>query len=74
MHQFKVTKMSCQGCVTRIYQAIQLIDAEATLRADLAAHELFIDSRLSIEQLSQQLITAGYQGEYIGTPPQGAKS
>jgi copper chaperone CopZ len=73
MYQFKVTNMTCQGCVKRITQAIQLIDPIAEVAANPAKRELSINSLLQIELLSQQLANAGYPGEYLGFAKQGEK-
>lgn len=73
MYRFKVLKMSCQGCVKRITQSIQLLDPNAQVVAELTRHELTINSSLSLELLAQQLANSGYEGEYIGMPVTGAK-
>ncbi len=63
MTQFQVADMSCGHCVGAITRAIQARDARAQISADLAAHSVSIESRLSAEELARLIRDAGFTPE-----------
>lgn len=60
MQAFKVQGMRCGGCVRRITQAIQALDADARVGADIAAARLRIDSVEGAASLVRAMTNAGY--------------
>ncbi len=60
MQAFKVQGMRCGGCVRRITQAIQTLDADARVESDIAAARLRIDSVEGAASLARAITDAGY--------------
>ena len=61
MIAFEVQDMSCGHCVGAITKAVKGVDADATVRIDLAAHRVEVDAaEASAEELSQAIEEAGY--------------
>lgn len=63
MQILKVTGMSCGHCVRAITQAVHALDGAAEVQVDLAAGEVRVASRLSLEQLLQAVREEGYGAE-----------
>jgi copper chaperone len=55
-----IPNMACSACVTNITSAVQAVDAQATLSADLSNKLVSIDSKLSLAEISQAITQAGY--------------
>ena len=51
MQVFNVQGMSCGHCVKAVTQAVQAKDPAASVRVDLAAKEVGVESTLSAEQV-----------------------
>lgn len=51
MQVFSVEGMTCGHCVRAVTQAVQSQDPAASVKVDLAAKEVGVDSRLSAEQV-----------------------
>jgi copper chaperone len=60
MHTLFVTGMTCGGCTKAVTKAIQLQDAEATVRVDLDTQKVEIESRLDREALITIVTDAGF--------------
>jgi len=60
MHTLFVTGMTCGGCTKAVTKAIQLQDAEATVRVDLDTQKVEIESRLDREALITIITDAGF--------------
>jgi copper chaperone len=60
MQVFKVQGMSCGHCVKAITAALQARDAAASVRVDLAAKEVGVESSLSAEQVIAAISEEGY--------------
>ncbi|NBF06901.1 copper resistance protein CopZ [Pseudomonas sp. Fl5BN2] len=60
MQVFNVQGMSCGHCVRAITQALQNKDPAATVRVDLAAKEVGVESRLSSEEVINLISEEGY--------------
>jgi copper chaperone len=61
MQSFSVTDMTCGHCVSTITRAIQAIDPDAQVRADVATQRVHIEpSRASAAQLGEAIKDAGY--------------
>ncbi|MFJ4194525.1 heavy-metal-associated domain-containing protein [Pseudomonas sp. NPDC089534] len=60
MQVFTVEGMSCGHCVRAITQAVQSKDPAASVRVDLAAREVGVESALSAEQVIAAISEEGY--------------
>ena len=60
MHTLFVSGMTCGGCTKAVTRAIQLQDAEATVRVDLDTQKVEIESRLDREALITIVTDAGF--------------
>jgi copper chaperone len=61
MQVFNVEGMSCGHCVKAITQAVQARDPAASVRVDLAAREVGVESALSAEQVIELISEEGYR-------------
>jgi copper chaperone len=57
---FSIPDMSCGHCVRAITEAVQAADAQAQVHADLARHEVQVETTAPREVLAAQLTEAGY--------------
>ena len=55
-----IPNMACSACVTNITNAVQSLDAQATLSADLVSKQVSIDSTQSKEAITQAITQSGY--------------
>jgi copper chaperone len=60
MQVFNVEGMSCGHCVKAITQAVQARDPAASVRVDLAAREVGVESALSADQVIALISEEGY--------------
>lgn len=60
MQVFNVEGMSCGHCVQAITQAVQARDPAASVRVDLAAREVGVESALTAEQVIELISEEGY--------------
>lgn len=60
MQVFNVQGMSCGHCVKAITSAVQAKDPAASVRVDLAAKEVGVESALSAEQVIEAISEEGY--------------
>ncbi|MFJ2321609.1 cation transporter [Pseudomonas sp. NPDC087817] len=60
MQVFNVEGMSCGHCVKAITNALQAKDPAASVRVDLAAKEVGVESALSAEQVIEVISEEGY--------------
>jgi len=60
MHTLFVTGMTCGGCTKAVTRAIQMQDAEATVKVDLATQKVEIESKLDQEALITIITNAGF--------------
>ena len=60
MQVFNVQGMSCGHCVKDITNAVQAKDPAASVRVDLAAKEVGVESALSAEQVIEVISEEGY--------------
>ena len=60
MQVFNVQGMSCGHCVKAITSAVQAKDPAASVRVDLAAKEVGVESSLSAEQVIEVISEEGY--------------
>jgi len=63
MQVFNVQGMSCGHCVKTITQALQAKDPAASVRIDLAAKEVGVESALSVEQVIATITEEGYEAK-----------
>ncbi|KEX90251.1 Copper chaperone CopZ [compost metagenome] len=65
MQVFNVEGMSCGHCVKAITQAVQAKDPAASVRVDLAAREVGVESALSAEQVIELISEEGYRVKLV---------
>ncbi len=58
--QLKVEDMSCGGCVSSITAALEKLDANLTVVADLESRSIEVTSTASEAQVREALENAGY--------------
>ena len=63
MQVFNVQGMSCGHCVNAITQALQAKDPAASVRIDLAAKEVGVESTLSADQVIAVITEEGYEAK-----------
>ncbi|MCU1773729.1 MULTISPECIES: heavy-metal-associated domain-containing protein [Pseudomonas] len=66
MQVFNVQGMSCGHCVNAITHAVQAKDPAASVRVDLAAKEVGVESSLSAEQVIEVISEEGYPVKLAG--------
>ncbi|MFJ2481983.1 heavy-metal-associated domain-containing protein [Pseudomonas sp. NPDC087598] len=60
MQVFNVEGMSCGHCVKAITNAVQAKDPAASVRVDLVAKEVGVESSLSAQQVIEVISEEGY--------------
>ena len=65
MQVFNVQGMSCGHCVKAITQALQAKDPAASVRIDLAAKEVGVESALSADQVIAVITEEGYETKLV---------
>ncbi|MGY2682323.1 heavy-metal-associated domain-containing protein [Pseudomonas tolaasii] len=60
MQVFSVEGMTCGHCVRAVTQAVQSQDPAASVKVDLAAKAVGVQSRLSAEQVISLITEEGY--------------
>ncbi len=63
MQVFSVEGMTCGHCVRAVTQAVQNEDPTASVKVDLAAKEVGVESRLSAEQVISLISEEGYSAK-----------
>ena len=63
MQVFSVEGMTCGHCVRAVTQAVQSQDPAASVKVDLAAKEVGVESRLSAEQVISLISEEGYSAK-----------
>ncbi|KJH78188.1 heavy-metal-associated domain-containing protein [Pseudomonas gregormendelii] len=63
MQVFTVQGMSCGHCVKAITQALQARDPAASVRIDLGAREVGVESSLSTEEVLAAITEEGYEAK-----------
>ncbi|MCP1474291.1 copper chaperone [Pseudomonas sp. EB276 TE3739] len=65
MQVFNVQGMSCGHCVKAITQAVQALDPAASVRVDLAAKEVGVESALNADQVIAAIREEGYEVKLV---------
>ena len=60
MMQFQVEGMSCGHCVGAITRAVQQVDPDARVSADIAAQAVSVESDADLQEVWQAIESAGY--------------
>lgn len=58
--QFQIDTMTCGGCVRRVTAAVQSVDSDATVTANVGEHRVDIQSTSTQQALIAALENAGY--------------
>jgi len=65
MQVFNVQGMSCGHCVKAITNALQAKDPAASVRVDLAAKEVGVESAMSADQVIEAIREEGYEVKLV---------
>jgi copper chaperone len=65
MQVFNVQGMSCGHCVKAITNAVQAKDPAASVRVDLAAKEVGVESSMSADQVIEAIREEGYEVKLV---------
>ncbi|CAI8715333.1 cation transporter [Pseudomonas zeae] len=65
MQVFNVQGMSCGHCVKAITNAVQARDPAASVRVDLAAKEVGVESAMSADQVIEAIREEGYEVKLV---------
>lgn len=60
MLQFHIPDMTCGGCVNAITRALQHIDPQIRIEADLDQHELRVETTAAKDRVETALAEAGF--------------
>ena len=60
MFHFRLPDMDCGGCVKRVTRAVQSVDPNATVEADLETRKVKIETSSSEADIIEALDEAGY--------------
>lgn len=63
MQTFRVPDMTCGGCVRAITKAVNRVDADASVAADVPTHIVKIESALATDKLLAAIQDAGFTPE-----------
>ncbi|NCE93494.1 heavy-metal-associated domain-containing protein [Pseudomonas sp. L13] len=63
MQIFNVEGMTCGHCVKAVTQAVQSKDPAASVKVDLAAKEVGVESRLSADDVIDLITEEGYSAK-----------
>ena len=61
MHTFHIQNMTCGGCVRGVTRAIQSVDPDARVQADVPARRVQVVSEQPREIVKAALTKSGYQ-------------
>jgi copper chaperone len=62
VQRYKVPEMSCGHCVSTIETAVKTVDPHA-VSADLAGHQVTVQTRIDASRIAAAIHSAGYQNE-----------
>lgn len=68
MHIFHVPGMNCGGCLRAVTRAVQALDPQAQVEADLEARTIRVDSTKSEASLLDALSNGGYPAQPLARP------
>lgn len=58
--QLLIEKMSCEGCVRTITEAITAVDPQANVAADIGNRTVSVDTKAAWSRIEKALSDAGY--------------
>lgn len=61
MIDLKVDGMTCEGCARSVTKAVQREDPQATVKVDLAAGRVRIESAAPADRFARAIEAAGYE-------------
>ncbi|TXL80398.1 heavy-metal-associated domain-containing protein [Vineibacter terrae] len=67
MHRYAVPSMTCGHCAGTIERAVKGVDPQATVKINLAAKEVTIQSTADDARLAAAIRDAGYESQRLGT-------
>ena len=63
MQRYSVPEMSCGHCVSTIEAAVKKIDPQAVISADLAGHQVTVQTEIDAGRIAGAIHSAGYENE-----------
>jgi len=60
VYTLQVEQMSCGHCVNAVTKAVQSVDAQATVRVDLAQKTVQVQSATPLDRIAAAIVDAGY--------------
>ncbi|HSZ51396.1 MAG TPA: heavy-metal-associated domain-containing protein [Caulobacteraceae bacterium] len=63
MQRYNVPEMSCGHCVSTIEAAVKKVDPNAVISADLAGHQVTVQTQIDADRIADAIHSAGYQNE-----------
>ncbi|WP_457580546.1 heavy-metal-associated domain-containing protein [Ensifer canadensis] len=65
MQNYKIDNMTCGHCAGVVQKAILSVDPQATVKVDLGAREISVDTAAASGRIAEALKTAGYEGRQL---------
>lgn len=65
MQRYKVEDMSCGHCASAIERAIRGIDPTASVKVDLGAREVSVETDAEVSVIAEALKLAGYDNQVL---------
>jgi copper chaperone len=63
MQRYKAPEMNCGHCVSTIEAAVKRVDPHAVISADLAGHQVTVQTQIDTDRIAAAIHSAGYQNE-----------
>lgn len=63
MQRYRVPGMSCGHCVSTIEAAVKSADPHAVISADLAGHQVTVQTQIDAGRIAAAIHSAGYENE-----------
>lgn len=65
MQHFKIEDMTCGHCASAVEKAIKSVDPQATVKVDLGAKEVSVETAAALGPIAEALKTAGYESQLL---------
>ncbi|HEY2051408.1 MAG TPA: heavy-metal-associated domain-containing protein [Caulobacteraceae bacterium] len=65
MQRYKAPEMSCGHCVSAIETAVKKVDPHAVVSADLASHQVTVETQVNSDRIAAAIRAAGYENEPV---------
>ncbi|OCP15385.1 MULTISPECIES: heavy-metal-associated domain-containing protein [unclassified Ensifer] len=65
MQNYKIDNMTCGHCAGSVQKAILSVDPQATIKVDLGAREVSVDTAAASGPIAEALKAAGYESRQL---------